>query len=121
MFSRPDIKPLFQPYLFVQLYTDIVPDEFYAPEVRAKFGSSVERQEADAKDVNFEFLRKVFNNAQLPLYVILEPRLEDQVDVIAVYSEGLINNVNQFAEFLRNPDGRRHPDGNGGGARASIR
>jgi hypothetical protein len=96
VFSKANIREAFEPYLVVKLFTDIVPKAYYAPDVNA--GS--QRQEADA-EVNFEFQRQVFGTAQLPLYVILEPQLDDTVTVIGVYDEGRINNETAFAEFLR--------------------
>jgi hypothetical protein len=101
VFSQPDIRPLFEPYLFVQLYTDRVPDEFYAPAVRAKFRGSLDRQIDDAVLGNQGFLEKVFETIELPLYVIIEPRVDDdRIDVIAFY-QGLITNTTAFADFLR--------------------
>ncbi len=106
MFSQPEIKRLFEAYIFVQLYTDRVPNEFYAPELRARFAKSLRRQIDDAEVANAGFLRKVFGSIQLPLYVILEPRLDsERIDIIGIYDEGLINNVNAFASFLRKPEG----------------
>jgi len=104
VFSQPEIKKLFEPYLFVQLYTDRVPNEFYAPGVRSKFAGSLSRQIDDAEVANAGFLQKVFGTIQLPLYAILEPRADDdRIDVVAIYNEGVINNVNAFADFLRKP------------------
>lgn len=104
MFSQPEIKRLLEPYIVVQLYTDRVPNEFYAPEVRAHFAKGLRRQIDDAEIANAGFLRRVFGSIQLPLYVILEPRPDsERIDVIGIYDEGLINNVNAFASFLRTP------------------
>jgi hypothetical protein len=102
VFSKPEIRKLFAPYELVQLYTDIVPNEFYSPEARARFGSSTDRQEQDAK-VNYEFQRKIFNDAKLPLYAILEPRLDNTIRVVGVYKEGKINREGDFIQFLREP------------------
>lgn len=122
MFSQPEIKRLFEPYTFVQLYTDRVPNEFYAPEVRARFGKSLSRQIDDAEVANAGFLRKVFGSIQLPLYVILEPRLDsERIDVIGIYDEGLINNVNAFASFLRKPEGDSAVAGSANGSQAGSR
>ena len=52
------------------------------------------------------FQRATFNTEQLPLYVILEPQLDGQVQVIGVYDEGRINNEAAFADFLKNPEGK---------------
>jgi hypothetical protein len=102
VFSKPEIRKLFAPYELVQLYTDIVPNEFYSPEDRARFGSSTTRQEEDAK-VNYEFQRKVFNDVKLPLYAILEPRPDNTIRVVGVYDEGRIMDEAAFARFLRDP------------------
>ena len=103
MFSQAEIKKLFEPYTFIAFYTDRVPNEFYAPALRNNF-KDLSRQRTDA-ETNLEFLRRAFGTIQLPLYVVLEPRTDGKVDVVGVYAEGLINNVSQFAEFLRNPKG----------------
>ena len=87
----------------MQLYTDRVPNEFYSSELRAQFGSDTTRQKNDAKLVNDAFLKKVFNTAQLPLYVVLEPNVDERIDVAGIYAEGRIIDEAGFAEFLRNP------------------
>jgi thiol:disulfide interchange protein DsbD len=103
VFSKPEIKRLFQPYELVQLYTDYVPNEFYSPELRARFGSDLTRQRDDAVEVNLPFQQALFNTSQLPLYVILEPRLDNTIVTLGVYPEGRILNEGAFAEFLRRP------------------
>jgi thiol:disulfide interchange protein len=103
VFSKPEIKRLFQPYELVQLYTDYVPNEFYSPEDRARFGSDLSRQRADAVEVNLSFQQAVFNTSQLPLYVILEPRLDNTILAVGVYAGGRILNEGAFAQFLRSP------------------
>jgi hypothetical protein len=102
VFSKPEIKKLFAPYELVQLYTDIVPNEFYSPEDRAQMGNSTARQKEDA-EVNVEFQRSVFNDSRLPLYAILEPRPDNTIRIIGVYDEGRINNESAFARFLSDP------------------
>ncbi len=102
MFSKPEIRKLFAPYELVQLYTDIVPNDFYSPEARARFGSGTDRQEQDAK-VNYDFQRKIFDDVKLPLYAILEPRLDNTIRVVGVYDEGRIMNEGAFVQFLRTP------------------
>jgi thiol:disulfide interchange protein DsbD len=105
VFSKGEIRKLFQPYALVQLYTDAVPVEFYAPEDQAKIrsGGDSGRQVNDAEVVNAGFQKKVFNDAKLPLYAILEPLPSGKVRVVGVYTEGLINDEAAFAEFLRKP------------------
>ena len=102
VFSKPDIKNLFRPYRLVQLYTDVVPNELYPSGIRAQLGSVNSRQSADAQ-VNLWFQQEAFDTEQLPLYVILEPQEDDQIRIVGVYAEGKINNIEEFAEFLRKP------------------
>jgi thiol:disulfide interchange protein DsbD len=104
VFSKAEIQKLFQPYAIVQIYTDTVPKEFYAPEIRAELSSDDSRSEADAKEVNLPFQRKVFRDEQLPLYVVLEPQADGRILQVGVYDEGRINNEAAFAEFLRDPE-----------------
>ncbi|MBI3409171.1 MAG: hypothetical protein HY040_12560 [Planctomycetes bacterium] len=100
VFPKPEIQKLLEDYIIVKLYTDKVPDQFYASGEKV----DLERQLADA-DVNSAFQSKVFNTKQLPLYVILEPQAGDAIQVVGVYPEGRINDVNAFAQFLRDPAG----------------
>jgi hypothetical protein len=102
VFSKPDIKKLFQPYRLVRLYTDEVPNEYYAPSLRAAFGSSTARQTEDAR-VNLAFQAETFKTSQRPLYVILEPRPAGSVQVVRTYDVGKINDVGAFARFLEEP------------------
>jgi hypothetical protein len=114
VFSKANVKSLFQPYTLVQLYTDKVPAEFYAPEVRAQLAKETSRQIMDAKEVNLPFQRDTFGTEQLPLYVILEPLLDGNIRVLAHYDEGKINDVEGFTRFLRTPHESE------GGARAQL-
>ncbi len=102
VFSKAEFQKLFQNFIVVQIYTDIVPTRLYAPELRAKFGNETERQKADA-EVNFNFESKAFNVAQLPLYAILEPQQDGKINVLGQYDEGRISNQTAFADFLRDP------------------
>jgi hypothetical protein len=54
-------------------------------------------------EVNLSFQQAVFNTSQLPLYVILEPRLDNTILAVGVYDEGRILNEGAFAQFLRSP------------------
>jgi thiol:disulfide interchange protein DsbD len=103
VFSKPEIRSLFQPYLLVQLYTDKVPDQFYSTAARRTFRGSVTRQSNDAKMVNLPFQRANFGSEQLPLYVILQPLPDNTIRVVGRYDEGKINNEAAFAEFLKEP------------------
>jgi thiol:disulfide interchange protein len=102
VFSKPDIRPVFQKYHLVQLYTDKVPNKFYSGALRSRFGSDVSRQHDDAR-ANLLFQKKAFGTEQLPLYVILEPRPDGKVEVVAKYEEGKINDEAAFAQFLKGP------------------
>jgi thiol:disulfide interchange protein DsbD len=104
VFTKSQISKLFDEYIVVKLFTDTVPPDYYAPELRAELAKN-KRSVYDAKDVNLAFQTKVFDTEQLPLYVILEPQLDATIRIVAVYDEGRINNEVIFAEFLRNPDG----------------
>src|SRR5262249_8534277 len=48
VFSKPEMQKLFQPYMFVQIYTDTIPKRFYAPEIRSELGGDESRNVADA-------------------------------------------------------------------------
>jgi thiol:disulfide interchange protein DsbD len=102
VFTKSEIRKLFQSYTLVQLYTDAVPLEFYGPEDQAQ-AKKANRPANDA-DINTSFQRKAFDNEQLPLYVILEPQADGKtVWYYGPYGEGKINDVEGFAEFLRSP------------------
>jgi thiol:disulfide interchange protein DsbD len=106
VFTKPQIHKLFEPYLVVKLYTDTVPAEYYSSEVRAELARDGGRVVADAEQVNLRFQKTVFNTEQLPLYVILEPQLNEDIHVLGVYKEGRIINEAAFIEFLSKPDGK---------------
>ncbi|MCI0682264.1 MAG: hypothetical protein L0Y71_09180 [Gemmataceae bacterium] len=101
VFTKPEIKKLFEPYLMVKLYSDTVPREYYTASLQSELGKTSARQEADAF-TNLRFQRKVFNTEQLPLYALLEPQVDGSIQVLSVYPEGRINNIAAFADFLRN-------------------
>jgi len=96
VFSRPEIKGLFKPFKLVQMYTDEVPASFFP----AKITDQQRESEAQA---NLKFQKRKFGSEQLPLYVILEPLPDGKVQVVEAYKEGKINQVEQFAEFLKRP------------------
>jgi hypothetical protein len=99
VFSKPDVQKWFQPYLMTQLYTDIVPLEFYG----GGANTDVDRRKADAEQVNVKFQGDVFNDLQRPLYPIIEPQAEGRIDIVGVYAEGRIIDEKGFVEFLKNP------------------
>jgi thiol:disulfide interchange protein len=100
VFTKSEIQQLFKPYVLVKLYTDTIPLKYYSPEDRTSL--TKERQDRDA-EINSKFQASVFDTKQLPLYVILEPQLDDTVKVVGTYDEGRIMNEPAFAAFLRNP------------------
>jgi thiol:disulfide interchange protein DsbD len=105
VFTKPEIAELLRKYQLAQLYTDLVPADLYPPEVRDKIGNDSSRLRADAT-ANLEFQKKAFDTEQLPLYVILDaaPGGNDKkIAVKGIYSEGKINDVSAFAEFLKEP------------------
>src|SRR5262249_57772493 len=90
-------------YQLVEMYTDKVPPNFYPPDVNA----DVKRLRADA-DVNLAFQKKAFDTEQLPLYVILDPIPNgdpSKIEVVKIYSEGKINDLTAFHQFLKEPLG----------------
>jgi thiol:disulfide interchange protein len=97
VFSKANIHELFKPFTIVKLYTDSVPNRYYSPEIGEQ---AIARRKADA-DINQTFQTKVFNNAQLPLYVILEPEVDGTVRAVGIYDEGRILNEPAFIQFLR--------------------
>src|SRR5262245_14156611 len=102
-FPLPQVRERLLKFELVQLYTDIVPNKYYSPEERKKFGDSKEKREADAEK-NQELLTEKFKGGELPLYVILKPR-KDGYDEIARYTKGRIvgektNDVAGFVAFL---------------------
>lgn len=102
VFSRGPIKELFQKYRLVQLYTDKVPDRFYPTDVRATLQGTA-RQRADA-ELNRWFQEQAFGDIALPMYVILEPHANGAITVVDKF-EGKINDVGEFAEFLKDRGG----------------
>jgi thiol:disulfide interchange protein len=95
VFIQPQVRDLFKKYQLVQMFTDEVPAEYYSR------GAPADLREAIAK-ANLEFQRG-FKNEQLPLYVILEPQANGKVNVVEMYSEAKINQVDKFVEFLQRP------------------
>jgi thiol:disulfide interchange protein DsbD len=102
VFTLNEIRELLRQYKLVQLYTDTVPDQLYTSAIRSQFKGSTDRQEADAL-ANRKFQDRVFGTIQLPLYVILRPSASGQIEIVDHYTEGKINNVGAFTEFLKKP------------------
>jgi len=102
VFSKQEFKDLFKNYKLVQLYTDVVPDFYYAPEIRSKLAKDEDRQEADAK-VNFDFVAKTFDTVELPQYIVLEPLPDNTIRIVSRYTAGRIRDEGEFAGFLKGP------------------
>jgi thiol:disulfide interchange protein DsbD len=100
VFPKPEVRELLLKYVLVSQYTDLVPDDLYPDKVRATFHGSTTQQEEDAKK-NLAFQRETFGTEQLPLYVIVEPDGKGHFRVVDKYTEGKINSVSAFADFLR--------------------
>lgn len=101
VFAQPEFKSLLEQYELVQLYTDVVPNRFYSPIERVKFGNGTSQQQADAGK-NLTFQRNKFGTEALPLYVILEPLPNGEYREVG-RQEGRITNQAAFAEFLLKP------------------
>jgi thiol:disulfide interchange protein DsbD len=99
VFPRPEVQEAFRQYIRVEIYTDRVPSDLYAPQVQAALARDNSRLEGDA-EVNAAFEQKVFDEITLPLYAILEPRADGTVLIVDVYGEGRIINVPGFVQFL---------------------
>lgn len=101
IFELPTVQPLLERYHLVQMYTDEVPKDFYT-----EFSPTDDRRTEEGIDLNLSFQKEAFGTEQLPLYVILEPvRIdgEDKINVLGIYAEGLINDVESFTQFLKVP------------------
>jgi thiol:disulfide interchange protein DsbD len=94
VFTRGEVRQLFEKYRLVQLYTDWVPANFYSQEV------DEDRRYDEARANLKEFQKPSFGTEQLPLYVLLEVT-KDKVIVRGQYEAGKINDVNAFVKFLQ--------------------
>ncbi|HEV3235371.1 MAG TPA: cytochrome c biogenesis protein CcdA, partial [Gemmataceae bacterium] len=102
VFTKSEFKDLLRQYRLVQLYTDLIPKSFYAPQMREILGKDEERPEQDAQ-VNLKFQREVFQDEALPLYAILEPLPDGKIKIVGKWAEGKINDEAGFASFLKEP------------------
>ncbi len=105
VFTKPGVAKLFESYIEVKIYTDTVPLEFYANEMRADFARAG-RPQRDAKETNTAFQLKLFDRVDLPFYAILEPQADGTIRVLGIYDKGLIKDVPEFEKFLGNPEGK---------------
>lgn len=86
----------------MKLYTDTIPDKYFAPALRTRPRTNSLGQDEYAL-VNNWFQTAAFGSSQLPLYVILEPLPDGKIKVVGIYDEGKINDERAFAEFLERP------------------
>lgn len=93
VFTRPEVRRLLSEFDTVQLYTDWVPAEHYS----IPFDKRSREDEASA---NQDFQVTAFGTTTLPLYVVLLPKSDGKVEVIAIYDLGKINDTNGFIKFL---------------------
>jgi thiol:disulfide interchange protein len=89
VFSKRDVKQLFNKYVLVQLFTDAVPPHYQGI-----------RTAEQNKTLQHDLFK---GDIQLPLYAIMRPVGDGKFEVVARYSEGLINDVEGFKDFLRKP------------------
>jgi len=98
VFPRPEIHLLLKKYLRVQMYADTIPPESYEAAPGKK------KRDSDA-EANLNLQQEIFGNEQLPYYVILRPVPGPKggpVEIVGVYEEGKINNIERFKQFLQN-------------------
>ncbi|HYV36166.1 MAG TPA: cytochrome c biogenesis protein CcdA [Gemmataceae bacterium] len=100
VFTKYEIRQLLKQYILVRMYTDTVPVVYYSPDDRTKVSN--DRRVKDA-NINMDFQFEVFQSRQRPLYAILEPRIDNTIQVVGMYDEGAINSVSEFAQFLSKP------------------
>ena len=91
------MKAEFAKYTLLKQYTDTVPKEYYPTEELKLW--TVDRGEDDARD-NSKFQRQRFNEAQLPLYVIIEASGDDFKEV-GRYPAAVISDKADFIRFLQ--------------------
>jgi thiol:disulfide interchange protein DsbD len=98
VFPQPAVRAQLEQFERVKLYCQEnpgIPVDLYTTDP----GPAHRILEARAND---KFKYDVFRDGQLPLYVVLMPRVSDQkVHVIGVYPEGKINKPDEFAAFLK--------------------
>lgn len=98
VFPIPEVRRAMQAYIGVELYTDKVPLELFAPTLSAELGSQANTV-AYAR-ANAEFELKVFDQEALPFYAILEPQADGRILIVDEYNEGRIMNVPEFTQFV---------------------
>lgn len=94
VFPKPAVRGLLEKFERVQLYTDWVPESFFAADPG-------HRERVLEGLANRNFKTDVFGTDQLPLYVVFLPKVSGGAKVLGVYPEGKINDPDGFAAFLK--------------------
>ncbi|MCE9533723.1 MAG: thioredoxin family protein [Planctomycetes bacterium] len=100
VFTKPEVKDLFKQYVRVQLFTDIIPEDYYQKAPKE------ESREKDA-ETNAKFQKKILDSNALPMYVIVKPVDGGMFEIVGKYDEGRISKIDQFLEFLKTPLGAK--------------
>jgi hypothetical protein len=100
VFRDKRVKLAFKDYALVMLYVDLVPDCFY----RQMPDWHAQRKDGEA---NMKFLEQRFHTAQEPLYVVLQPTVNGDFEIIGEYDEARINDLELFVQFLQDPTKKR--------------
>jgi thiol:disulfide interchange protein len=98
VFPIPEVQRAMQDYIGVELYTDKVPLDLFAPKLTAEL-ATLANTVAYAR-ANAEFELKVFDQEALPFYAILEPQADGRILIVDEYNEGRIMNVPEFTRFV---------------------
>jgi thiol:disulfide interchange protein len=98
VFPIPEVRRAMEDYIGVELYTDKVPLDLFAPKVRAELGTQTST--IPYARANAEFEQKVFDQSALPFYAILEPQADGRILIVDEYNEGRIMNVHEFTRFV---------------------
>ena len=93
VFSRPEIRLLFEKFEKVQLYTDEVPEKAYSGDP----GTNAREMEAEN---NRKFQVSTFGDIALPLYAVVLPQANGKVKILGK-REGKINDPAAFASWLK--------------------
>ena len=83
LFRRREIRDLVKGHVLVKLYTDQVPEQFYAGKVTAE-----QRQEDAVRNRNLQ--RDQFHTQAVPLYVLMAPQVDGSWKALAQH-EGILD------------------------------
>jgi thiol:disulfide interchange protein DsbD len=99
VFKRSEVQKAFAQYLNVEMFTDNVPLELFAPALRAELTKDKSRT-TEYSDLNGAFQQRVFGEITLPYYALLEPQADGRVLVVDVYGNGKVNDEADFIRFV---------------------